>query len=232
MARLRQEVGVDRVVAISGGFELLSPEGAPASDYFPEQFKELYGMLDYDVVHLAPMEWRWLQKRAVALPENWKEASERRSFEVLEVDGVTLAFVFVPAIDGPDMEAGAQQFVVEQVAEARRTADIIVGVSHLGSPYEERLLQSHPQLFHILLGSGAGRSNDGLQRRKGETLWLRPYYKGAVVSRIDIKRVPDREPEATSLGSWARGVDFDIDVIPLYDTIPGDTKALELMQNS
>ncbi len=232
MSRLRQEVGVDRVVAISGGFEFLSPEGAPASDYFPDKFKKLYELLDYDVVHLAPMEWRWLEKRAVALPENWKEASGRRSFEVLNIDGVTLAFVFVPAIEGPDAETAAQQFVVEQVAEARKTADVIVGISHLGYPYEERLLKSHPDLFHILLGSGAGRSNDGLQRRQGETLWLRPYYKGAVVSRIDIKRVPDRKPEATSLGSWVRGVDFDIDVIPLYDNIPGDTKAMELMQNN
>lgn len=232
MKRLRQEVGSDRVVAICGGFEFLSPEGAPASDYFPDKFKTLYQVLDYDVVHLAPVEWRWLQKKAVDLPEHWKEASGRRNFEMLNVDGVTLAFVFVPTIDGPDMETAAQQFVVEQVAEAKKTADVIVGISHLGSPYEERLLKAHPDLFHILLGSGAGRSNDGLQRRPGETLWLRPYYKGAVVSRIDIKRAPERRPDSNFPDSWTIGADYVVDVKPLYDDIPGSTQVLELMQNN
>ncbi len=232
MSRLRQEVGGDRVVAICGGFELLSPQGAPASDYFPQNFKELYEVLDYDVVHLAPIEWRWLHEQAVEPPLRWKEETAQRSFEVVQINGVTLAFVFVPAIDGADMDAAAQQFLEQQVAAAKKAADILVGVSHLGSPYEERLARSHPDFFHILLGSGLGRSYDGVQRKQGETFWLRPYYKGAVVSRIDIKRVPEREPGSTSLGSWVMGVDFDFKVIPLYGDIPGSIQVLELMQNN
>lgn len=226
---LTQQVGAERVITVGGGFELLSPEGAPASEYFPKRLEELYALLGYDLGLITRIEADWLERNGLTLPPAWHADSSEVTIRLVEKNGLKVAFVFLPLIMNSSEEPGMHRSMLEAVQQVKEQADLLVGVSLMGSLFESRLLQSFPDLFHILLGSGAGKGNVGTQNAPGETLWVRPYYKGAAVSRIDIENLPKAD---AAQGAWSAGRDVEVVIVPLYDDIASSTTALELMRNN
>ncbi len=229
METLTQQVGAERVLAVGGGFELLSSEGVPASDYYPKRLEELYALLHYDLGLVSPQEAQWLERNGLNLPPVWATESSDVTVRLVEKGGVRVAFVFLPLIHNSSEEPEMHRRMLEAVQQVKEQADLLVGVSLLGSLFESRLLQGYPDLFHILLGSGAGKGNVGTQNAPGQTLWVRPYYKGAAVSRIDVRNLP---VSAATQGAWTAGRDVEVVIVPLYDDIASSMKALELMQNN
>lgn len=228
METLTQQVGAERVLTVGGGFELLSPEGAPASEYFPKRLDELYTLLGYDLGLITRIEADWMEGKGLTLPPAWETDASEVTVRLVEKGGVRVAFVFLPLIMNSSEEPEMHQSMLEKTMQVKDQADLVVGVSLLGSLFESRLLQSYPDLFHILLGSGPGKGNVGTQKAPGETLWVRPYYKGAAVSRIDIKNLPKAD---AAQGAWSSGRDVESVIVPLYDDLASSTTALELMQN-
>ncbi len=229
METLTQQVGAERVITVGGGFELLSPEGDPASEYYPQRLEELYAVLGYDLGLIARIEADWLESKGLTLPPAWQTDSSEVTVRLVEKAGVRVAFVLLPLIMNSSEEPEMHRSMLEETQRVREQADVLVGVSLLGSLFESRLLQSHPDLFHILLGSGPGKGNVGTQKAPGETLWVRPYYKGAAVSRIDIKNLPNGD---AAQGPWSSGRDVESIIVPLYDDIASSITALELMRNN
>jgi hypothetical protein len=229
METLRRQVGAERVITVGGGFELLSPEGAPASEYYPKRLEELYALLGYDLGLITRIEADWLERNGLTLPPSWHADSSEVTVRLVEKDGAKVAFVFLPLIMNSSEEPEMHQRMLEAVQQVKEQADLLVGVSLMGSLFESRLLQSYPDLFHILLGSGPGKGNVGTQKEPGETLWVRPYYKGAAVSRIDIKNLPG---SGEAQGAWSTGRDVESIIVPLYDDVASSTTALELMRNN
>lgn len=229
MQTLTQQVGAERVITVGGGYELLSPEGDPASEYYPRRLEELYALLGYDLGLIARIEADWLKNKGLTLPPAWQTDTSEVTARLVEKAGVKVAFVFLPLIVNSSEEPEMHRRMLEKTMELKEQADLVVGVSLLGSLFESRLLQSYPDLFHILLGSGPGKGNVGTQKAPGETLWMRPYYKGAAVSRIDIMNLP--KGDATQ-GVWTVGRDVEPATVPLYDDVASSTTALELMRNN
>nr|WP_144301617.1 hypothetical protein [Oceanidesulfovibrio indonesiensis] len=116
--------------------------------------------------------------------------------------------------------------ILKAAQTARQDATIVIGLSLWGAAYEESFLQRNPDALDILLGSGPGRGFSGRQNAPGQTIWVRPYTKGATVAMIDILILPGAEG-----GHWALGMDVMAASHSLYDSIPSSLTVLELMQN-
>lgn len=228
MHDLKQTAGPEKTLRLGGGFEFLSLAGEPASAYAPRNIFALYEALGYDYGLINSEEIAWLEKLGLSLPPEWLSLSRDARVEMLVKNSATVALIVFPYEKGlsDPTYARFEPKILKAAQTARQDATIVIGLSLWGAAYEESFLQRNPDALDILLGSGPGRGFSGRQNAPGQTIWVRPYTKGATVAMIDILILPGAEG-----GHWALGMDVMAASHSLYDSIPSSLTVLELMQN-
>ncbi|GAB6175597.1 hypothetical protein JCM16814_04880 [Desulfobaculum senezii] len=187
---IRQEYG-SRTVFIGAPYEFMHfRKGAQgASTAVARALVEAYGMLDYDLLCLAPREAAWLEGEGV-LPQRtqWAVARNAPMTRVISRGGWRIGVVVFPVAKatykGPD--APTMQAVADAAQGLRPEVDIVLGVSAWGETPEQKFMAQYDEAVDVLLGSGPGMASGYRLSPGGSTLWLRSNFDGRGVLRLVV----------------------------------------------
>jgi len=195
-AQYRDTVPEDKLFILGGGNEFLPILPVDEPDKRETRFTaKVYALLDYDLGLLLPEEAARLQEAGADPMPAWRSITGRPEAMIVENGGVSLGVVVFPA--GGKILAEEGEAMMRSVAEAARElsvkADLVVGMSPWGEPYEKRFVEAYPDVLDVLLGSGFG-AGSGLRRVDGaRTLWIRPEFNGWSVMALTVNRLPDKD---------------------------------------
>ena len=137
--------------------------------------------MGYDLGVLSPDLAAHLQDSPLA---DWPVVDGDILITTRTLQNKVVAVFFFP---NPGTEAeweALQQRILEQAADLKEQADLIIGVSPWGKSREQIFLQHHSGLLDLLLGSGPGGSVNTSAQITKRTLWIRPYSKGKIVNTM------------------------------------------------
>ena len=244
-ATLFSEYAVEAVppLRISGGYTFRAPGNEPAAPPASVLVALLtaYQRLEYDLGLLAPSEKELLAADGITSPALWVVAKNTPTTHLLRAGETRVAVVVFPHL-APRVQrltdskkkakpvSGAvselEFIAIRQAArQARKQADLVVGLSDWGLDAESTLMQAGETGLDILLGSGPGSGVNGRISTDGQTLWMRSYSKGKAVQRIDVLELPGGEAF-----QWQKAVNVRWITKPLKESIPPDPRIAEMFE--
>lgn len=175
------------------------------------------GLIDYTAGTLTRAEAKALHDAGGPLPGGFAVAGPEPATTTLTVAGLAIGLVRFP--DAPasrePMPAALAEATAKAAAALRSKVKLVVGLSGWGSRPEAAFLNDHPGAVDVLLGSGPGGGLTACTTGGGRTLWMRTFYQGKTVNRLDLFALPQGQNFV-----WNPKEDFRSEIVSLDDQYP------------
>ena len=217
----------DKVFVLAGGNEFLPilPVEEPSARE-TEFTARAYGLMEYDLICLTAEEAGRLEGSGAEYLQDTLVFGKKPETRIITKGNVALGLVIFPDMGNPMAEPDKKAFdeVLATARALRGETDLVVGVSSLGEPLEQRFLEDYPGAVDVLLGSGFG-SGSGLSVRDSGTLWVRPEFNGWSVQAIRMLAAPK-----AGVAGWQEGENYDFESIRLDEGIGQNPAIAALMR--
>ncbi|MBU1001820.1 MAG: hypothetical protein KKE73_04790 [Proteobacteria bacterium] len=212
-----QRAGGGTVFTLAGGYELspYSKNWNPV-DGHSQALVRAYTALEYDLGVLTSGDQESLSRTGLEAPKGFVPAGDRPEVRVLTKGSVRLGVLICPELRAGSSAPGPELFaqLAATAAQVRQDCDVVIAISTWGERNEAALLEAHPGVADVLLGSGPGVGAGVRLMNDGATMWLRPEFEGRSVLRLELTSFLDA-------GKW-EGESLAAVRLPLDHLVKGD----------
>jgi hypothetical protein len=212
---------------LAGPYELKHPGRQSPDVHKIPLLSQIFSLLNYDLgVYCSKIFPNATQENNGFL-KDWTQLNETSQEKIFSFDTHKVACLIFP--EDPQTDTSSWEAVIQAIQEKakllRDKTDLIIGISPWGWQAEQLFIKNNHGAVDILLGSGHGPAIRGQLSKDKKTLWVRPYSKGKVITRIKISYLTNRETPR----QWTLNQNITPGYIALNSNIQGDSQVTSLI---